>query len=117
MASEAAKKETTWNSTQTHTGFRPHHFPGEEAPYHVSRSAISKSPPPFLMIQHTLNLLVEGAWAKLADGWPSKVATMIANFNKSSSMMAALEKRQTAALIPQLKLLDWNDTRWTGQLS
>ena len=56
---------------------------------------------------HTLNLLVEGAWAKLADGWPSKVSTMIANFNKSSSMMSALEKRQTAALIPQLKLLDW----------
>jgi len=27
------------------------------------------------------------AWAKLADGWPSKVAKMISNFNKSSSMM------------------------------
>jgi len=51
----------------------------------------------------------EGAWAKLADGWPSKVAKMIANFNKSSSMMSALEKRQTVALIPQLKLLDWNE--------
>jgi hypothetical protein len=64
---------------------------------------------------HTLNLVMEDAWAMLCIQWPDKVAKIISNYNKSDLMAKLLKQHQMTSGQPVHGLLAWNDTRWTGK--
>lgn len=66
---------------------------------------------------HKLNLLVQDAWHVIQHDWPSKVAKIIGNFNKSPKLASTLKQHQQSTGKAVLKLLDWNDTRWSGKFT